>query len=92
MPLLVEGSNGSPNASDLIEQREKLRSDYRWISEEQMSLQKKYLNKFVAVRNKQVIVAAENVYSLMEKLKTKGLRTDSVAVEFVSEQPLCFLL
>ena len=88
MPLSVEGSN----AIDLIVQREKLRSDYRWISDEQALLQKKYLNKFVAVRNKKVIVAAEDVYALMEELKMKGLRTDSVAVEFVSEKPLCFLL
>ena len=86
MPLLVEGSN------DLIQQREKLRSDYRWISEEQTLLQKKYLNMFVAVRNKKVIVTAEDVYSLMKKLKMKGLRADCVAIEFVSEQPSCFLV
>ena len=92
MPLLVERPKVFSKTTDLVEQRERLRSDYRWIANERSALQKEYLNKYVAVKDKQVVTAESNVYSLMKKLKTKGLRTDAVAVEFLSEQPVCFLL
>jgi hypothetical protein len=92
VPLLVGKAKTSAGAVNLIEERKQLQSDYMWISEERVSLQKTFANKYVAVKNKKVIVAEGDVYSLMGALKKKGLRADKVAVEFLAEHPVCFLL
>lgn len=93
MPLLVEKPKlGSTPCTESVVQRQNLRADYRWISSEQKRLQKKYKNKYVAVKNQTVLLSDSNVYLLLEKLQAKGVKTDNIAVKFVSEYPTCFLL
>jgi len=93
MPLLVERPMlGSESIKKSMFERQNLRADYRWISAEEKNLRKKYLNKYIAVKNHAVVLADRNVYTLMNKLRAKGISVDTIAVEFVSEHPTCFLL
>ncbi len=91
MPLLVEKPRLSPESKHLLAQHQNLRDDYRWISEEK-TLREDYLNQYIAVKNQKVVLADDNVYVLIAKLKAKGVPVDTVAVEYVSEHPDCFLL
>jgi|GEM_PF-3279264 len=88
MPLLVERRTSS---SVLFDEREKLRLDYRWISARRATLAKQYPNKYVAVKDSTVILAEESPYTLLAKLKALGYKPNNVAVEFVTEQPICFV-
>ncbi|HLE75910.1 MAG TPA: DUF5678 domain-containing protein [Candidatus Bathyarchaeia archaeon] len=93
MSLLVEKSRlTSATERVSFERRQNLRADYRWISTEKKKLLKKYLNKYVAVKNGEVVLADSDVYNLVSELREKGVEVDSVAVEFVSKHPCCFLL
>jgi hypothetical protein len=87
---------GKPKVSgasvNLVEERKQLQSDHLWITQQRPSLQKDFSNKYVAVKNKEVVASAKDVYTLMTALKKKGLKTDKVAVEFLAEHPACFLL
>ncbi len=89
MPLLVETPNSEPNMS---QQRENLRADYKWISTQEETLRKKYLNKYVAVKNKEVLFADDNAYTLIDNLKAKGISVSNTAIKFLSDHPTCFLL
>jgi hypothetical protein len=74
------------------EQRERLRKDYLWISEQKTALSKDFLNKYIAVQNRKVILAEDNVYDLLKRIRASGIKPDDYAVEYMSEQPTCFLL
>lgn len=89
MPAAIGKARDNVDFADLIEERRQLQLDYVWIFQQRPSLQKDFVNKYVAVRNKEVIVSALDVQSLMRRLRKKGLRTDEVAVEFLSEHPVC---
>jgi hypothetical protein len=92
MPLLLTKPSDSSNYDTSYEQRERLRNDYKWISEQKVRLTQDFINKYVAVKDKHVVLAEDDVYTLFKKLRASGLNPDKVAVEYVSEQPICFLL
>jgi hypothetical protein len=92
MPLLVERPKlSSATEHNLSDKHQNLRADYRWISTDN-SLRKKYNNKYVAVKDREVVLSDENAYKLIARLKALGFKADNFAVEFVSEHPDCFLL
>lgn len=84
------GVSSDDNAS--YEQRERLRNDYKWIYEQKTTLSKDFLNKYIAVQNRKVVLAEDNVYDLLKKMRASGMAPDNYAVEYLSEQPTCFLL
>ena len=85
---MVVGSEVSAS----YEQRERRRNDYKWISEQKTNLFKDFQNKYIAVQNQKVVLAEDNVYDLLKKMRTSGMKPDNYAVEYLSEQPTCFLL
>jgi hypothetical protein len=85
LPALVEMSTVSLTSSALFNEREKLRVEYRWISNRRALLAKKYADMYVAVKGKQVLLAEKSVCALLVKLRQSGIDTNFVAVEFISE-------
>lgn len=83
--ILVEIPTVSLGSSIICNEREKLRVEYRWISNRRALLAKKYANMYVAVKDKQVLLAEKSVVALLGKLRRSGIDTNSVAVDFVSE-------
>jgi hypothetical protein len=81
----------SSEDSASYEQREKLRKDYLWISEQKTALSKDFLRKYIAVRNRKVVFAENNVYDLLGRMRASGIVPDNYAVEYLSEQ-IRFLL
>jgi hypothetical protein len=89
MPLLVE----KPTAElSMYQQRENLRADYKWITTQEEILRRKYLNKYVAVKDKKVLLADDNAYKLVDNLKAGGISVGNTAIKFLSDHPTCFLL
>jgi hypothetical protein len=85
LPILVETPTVGFGSSALFDEREKLRVEYRWISNRRALLAKKYADMYVAVKGKQVLLAEKSVCALLVKLRHSGIDPNSVAVEFVSE-------
>jgi hypothetical protein len=85
LPILLEIPTTSFGSSALFDEREKLRVEYRWISNRRALLAKKYADMYIAVKNKQVLLAEKSVCALLVKLRASGIDPNSVAVEFVSE-------
>lgn len=85
LPILLETPTVSFGSSVLFNEREKLRVEYRWISNRRALLAKKYANMYVAVKDKQVLLAEKSVVALLGKLRSSGIDPNCVAVEFVSE-------
>jgi len=76
----------------LFEQRERLRTDYKWIADNRESLTQEFLNKYVAVKDKKVVAFDGDVYSLLKQIRATGKKPDKFAVEYFSEHPVCYLL
>jgi hypothetical protein len=89
MSLLVGKVNNEPSS---YEQREILRADYKWIASKEEILREKYLNMYVAVKNKKVVCVSNNVYKLLDDLKNEGISTSNIAIKYLGTNPTCFLL
>ena len=85
LPIIVETPTVSLGSSVLFDEREKLRVEYRWISNRRALLAKKYADMYVAVKGKQVLLAEKSVCALLVKLRQSGIDPNFVAVEFISE-------
>jgi len=92
MPHLNEPQMGEDSKTTLFEQRERLRADYRWISDNRDKLTQEFLNKYVAVKDKKVVASDEDAPSLLKQLRATGKKPDKFAVEYFSEHPMCYLL
>ena len=92
MPAVNEPQMSEDSNSTLFAQRERLRADYKWISANSESLSQKFLNKYVAVKDKKVVASDEDVYSLLKQIRATGKKPDKFAVEYFSEHPVCYLL
>lgn len=64
----------------------------KWLIEHYQELTKEYNNKFVAVQNKKVIAVDVNPFKLLEKLKKMGVDISTVAIDFVTSDPLLYIL
>lgn len=85
LPILLETTTVSFGSSVVSNEREKLRVEYRWISNRRALLAKKYTDMYIAVKDKQVLLAEKSVVALLAKLRSSGIDPNYVAVEFVSE-------
>jgi hypothetical protein len=92
MPVIDVKMGVSSEATASYAQRERLRNDYKWIYEQKTALCRDFQNKYIAVQNRKVVLAEDNVYDLLKKMRASGLKPDKYAVEYLSEQPACFLL
>ena len=89
MPRLVEKPHSAPS---LYQERENLRADYKWLAAQDEMLRKKYLNMYVAVKNKKVVLSSNNAYKLLDNLKSEGISVSNTAIKYLGANPTCFLL
>ena len=82
----------SPSA--LYERREQLQADYKWLLEQKsvLSHDPKFLNKFVAVKDKKVVFFEKDPDCLKRKIRATKESPDTYVVDYISQQSTCFLL
>ena len=92
MPSFNESLMSEGSDSTLFTQRERLRADYKWISDHRESLAEEFLNKYIAVKDKKVVASDNDAYGLLKQLRATGKKPDKFAMEYFSEHPVCYLL
>jgi predicted aspartyl protease len=88
----VKKNDNSVAGKALFDRHNRLSSDFRWIFDNTEMLRSKYPDKYVAVKDQQVVFAYRDAKRLFAKLAMSGLSADDYAVEFVRKKPSCFLL
>jgi len=63
-----------------------------WLVTRYDELRAKYPNEYVAVHNKRVLDHDVDMFSLLERLKSKHKKTSYIAIEFVSEEDFELIL
>jgi hypothetical protein len=92
MPLSVNSSKAPVPHFSLLQKHEKLQRDYLWISSQKEKLRRENNNKYIAVKDQKIVLADDDVFRLLAKLKAQGWQVDDFAVEYISESPACLLL
>jgi len=64
----------------------------RWLHENIDRLRDKFANKFVAVKNKKVIVYSAEIDDLIKKLEKKKEKPNEVLIEFINTKDFKLLL
>jgi hypothetical protein len=88
----VKKNDNSAADKDLFEKHNRLSADFRWIFNNTENLRAKYPDKYIAVKDQQVVFAYRDAKRLLAKLAMSGLSADDYAIEFVRKKPSCFLL
>ena len=63
-----------------------------WFEENRESLVDRYDGMFVAIYKENVVECSKDPAELREKILARGLRLSEVMVEYVSKEPLEFIL
>ena len=77
---------------ELVAKHNKLRLDYLWIFANSEMLRNKYPNKYVAVRDGEVVFVNNDAKRLLEKIAMTDEDINDFAIEYVRKKPTCFLL
>jgi len=67
-------------------------ANYRWFVEHFEELVREFDGMFIAVHEERVVEFDEEPAGLREKVLKRGLRLSEVTVEYVSKEPLTFIL
>ena len=67
-------------------------SNRKWLAEHYKELTQEYNNMFVAVYNGKVIDFDIDPRKLLKKLKERGLDVSIVAIDFITKDPLLYIL
>lgn len=70
----------------------KFEEDGEWIDANFDKIQERYRNRFIAVKNRTIIIDAEKLESIIDELKSKGVGLDDVLIQFVHGKDFSFLL
>lgn len=88
----VKKNDNSAVDKELVNQHNRLSSDFRWIFDNTEKLRAKYPDKYIAVKDQQVVFAYRDAKRLLGKIALSGLSADDFAIEYVHKKPTCFLL
>lgn len=93
MVFKKEGRNeGRMKMNEELKLLEKFQQDNRWLAENYHQLRKKYLNKFIAVKDKKVIDYDTDFNKLIERLEKKGEDLGRIVIEFMPPEDLILIL
>lgn len=67
-------------------------NDLIFFQQNQEFFRKRYLNKFIAIKNKDVICSANSIQEMNNKLKNNGLEPEKTVIEFVPEEEKIMIL
>jgi len=66
--------------------------DDKWLHENMERLRTKFVNKFVAVKNKEVIEYGGEIEELVKRLETKKENPGQLVIEFINTKDFKLLL
>lgn len=69
-----------------------LENDGKWLNEHYEKLQEEHPNEFVAIENAKVIGSGKVVDKLVEELRSKKVKVDTVLIEFIPRKGLKIIL
>lgn len=75
-------------AEDIATALRDFNSDYGWFLQSREGLLSQYEGKWVAIQHKKVLDSDEDLMALVNRLKTKGLQTEQLLVQFLSKEPI----
>ncbi len=84
--------NKKINKKEIQEMYAKGLANQEWLVKHYKELTKKYNNMFVAVYNGEVIDSDIDPRRLLSKLKERGIDISVVAIDFVTQDPLLYIL
>ena len=61
-------------------------SDFVFFQDKKEDLRKKFLNKFVAIKNKEVIASGNSIEEVKSALESKHIDPAKTVIEFVPEE------
>jgi len=91
MPALLERRSRDVNPTDK-QAIKRLQRDLAYLSRHRDTLAKRYVDQYVAIRNQQLVAHAPDRDSLMAKLRSKGLLTSEVIVDFLTDENRTLIL
>ena len=62
--------------------------DYGWFLRGREGLLCKYVNRWVAIREKTILDFDDDLTALLERLRAKGLKPEELLIEFLSREPM----
>jgi hypothetical protein len=63
-----------------------------WIIKRDSKLRKQLPNKYIAVRNSEIVYDNDNLTDLLKYLQEKFENIDDITIDFITEKPLKLLL
>lgn len=76
---------------ELLVSYRRVQEDFMWILTNKEKLRTKYVNKYIAVENKEVKYTNGTIDGLIAKIKSSGKQVEDFAVEYIGESPVNLL-
>ena len=87
MSLLIERIE---HEEELMKKLKEYTRDHNWIKDNYKTLYQEYGEKYIAVKNQQVVADGETIEELKAKLEPQGDLTEYV-IEYLTEKPCNYL-
>lgn len=65
--------------------------DFYWILNNIDTLTEKYPNKYIAVKNEQIIASDDSIKQLLTRFKKEGKNPDDYVIEFIQKGEIKYL-
>jgi len=93
MPVLVQKTKVSSKQEDkLLAKLNQLEEEYLWISANEEMLKREFLNKYIAVKGKEVVFYSDDFEALMKVLVASNQDIDSFAIKHITKKTSCLIL
>jgi ribosome biogenesis SPOUT family RNA methylase Rps3 len=70
----------------------KMEEDSKWLALNYDKIKNKFMNRFIAVKNKKIIANNDNLGELFANLRSKDINPSFTLIEFVPEKDLMLIL
>lgn len=75
-----------------LEELIELQKDSEFLKESYNNLKKRYVNQYVAIKDRDVIVHHKNIETVLKKLKEKRLNPANILIEFLHPKDMVLIL
>ena len=76
---------------ELLIKNRKLRENFLWIFANEDVLRKKYANKYIAVKNKDVRFVSDTIEELISTINSSQKQIHDYAIQYITKEPANFL-
>ncbi|MEK6913643.1 MAG: DUF5678 domain-containing protein [Nanoarchaeota archaeon] len=78
--------------SDMSLELKNFQEDFIFFQSNQDNFRQQFLNKFVVIKNKNVLLSGNSIEELREKLEKEKLNPSEMVIEFVPEKETIMIL